>query len=106
MTLQRPPFTSTRLEEERALDNAETISIKLNREERAELEQDKELLDIGPDGAAVKLLVEIGRKVLRNTFSDRSLRYLVSLKRVRYDGRKSRSRGRIALKVAPKDRRE
>lgn len=101
--MQRPAFTSTRTEEERAQDTSETISIKLNLQEREALEADKELLDIGPDSAAIKLLVEMGRKVLRDTFSEPNLRYLVSLKRVRYDGRKRRARGRISPKVAQND---
>lgn len=82
------------------------LSLRLNREEREALEADKELLDIGPDSAAIKLLMEIGRKVLRDTFSERHLRYLASLKRVRYDGRKRKARGRSALKVVPESVRE
>lgn len=101
MVLERAPFTTIRTEEERALDKEETVSLKLNLREREELEKDKELLDIGPDAPAMKLLMEIGRKVLRDTFSERHLRYLVSLKRVRYDARKKKSRDRNSLKVAP-----
>lgn len=101
MVLERPAFTTTRTEEERALDKEETVSLKLNIREREELEKDKELLDIGPDAPAMKMLMDIGRKVLRDTFSERHLRYLVSLKRVRYDARKKKSRERNALKVAP-----
>jgi hypothetical protein len=94
------------LEEERQNDITETISLKLNIREREELESDKELLDIGPDSAAVKLLMEIGRKVLRDTFPGDRLRYLVSLKRVRYDARKRKSRGRVFPKVVPKESEE
>lgn len=103
MTLQRAPFTSTRLQEDRDRDTTETVSIKLNLAEREALEADKELLDIGPDSAAIKLLIDIGRKVLRDTFSDRQLRYLSSLKRVRYDGRKRKARQRTAPKVVPEN---
>ena len=100
MGIERPAFTTTRTEEERATDRTETISLKLNLQEREELEADKELLDIGPDSAAIKMLAEIGRKVLRDTFSERHIRYIASLKRTRYDGRKKKSRGRSSPKVA------
>ena len=93
------PFTSSRLEEEREQDTTETISLKLNLAEREELEADKDLLDIGPDSQAIKRLMGIGRRVLRATFSEGDLRYLVSLKRTRYDARKRRSRARIQPKV-------
>ena len=93
MVLQRAPFTRTRLDEERAKDRDEVITLKLNAEERAALEADKELLDAPGDGPVIKLLVEIGRKVLRETLTEERLRWLVSQKRVRYDGRKSRRRG-------------
>lgn len=92
MGVARPAFTSTRTEEERALDSNDVVSLKLNAEERADLEADKQLLEIGGDSQAVKLLVRIGRKVLRTTFSERDLAYLVSLKRTRYDGRKRRNK--------------
>jgi hypothetical protein len=101
--LEHTPFQTRRLEEERANDLTETVSLKLNLEERQALEADKELLDIGGDGPAIKMLLEIGRKVLRDTFSERHLRYLASLKRVRYDGRKSKAKARIAPKVAQND---
>ncbi len=90
MPIERPAFTTTRTEEERSHDESEVVGLKLNREERSELEADKELLDIGGDGPALKLLIRIGRKVLRDTFSLDDLRYLVSQKRTRYDGRKKR----------------
>lgn len=98
--MEKKDFVSYRTEEERALDTTETITLKLNLKEREDLEADKELLDIGPDGAAIKLLMEMGRKVLRDTFSERHLRYLSSLKRTRYDGRKKKAKGRIFPKVA------
>lgn len=106
MTLVHKPFKRTRLDEERANDTTETVSIKLNLAEREALEADKELLDIGPDSAAIKLLIDIGRKVLRDTFSEGNIRYLASLKRVRYDGRKRKSRNRISPKVVPESGQE
>jgi hypothetical protein len=71
MVMEKKDFVSYRTEEERVHDTTETVTLKLNLKEREDLEADKELLDIGPDGAAIKLLMEIGRKVLHDTFSVR-----------------------------------
>lgn len=84
-------FTSTKLEEERETQDYETISLRLNREERSALEADKEILDVGGDSQIIKFLVDVGRNVVRSTFSERQLRYLVSRRRTGYDGRKRRS---------------
>lgn len=106
MTIQRAPFTTTRTEEERAQDKTETISLKLNQEEREQLEELKELLDIGPDAPSIKMLMGIGRRVLLSHFSVSDLQYLVSLKRVRYDARKRKAKGRNAPKVLPESGQE
>ncbi len=78
------------LDEERALQNSEVVGLKLNAEERALLERDKEILDIQGDSQTLKFLIETGRRVVYATFSEEQLQYLVSLKRNRYDGRKRR----------------
>lgn len=88
--MERPAFTRTRLDEERANDQSRTLSLKLNREEDAELEIDMRLLDIGVDSAAVKMLMGIGRKVIREQIPGAAIKYLVSRDRIRYDGRKRR----------------
>lgn len=86
--IQRPAFETTKTEEERAEEKGRKISLRLNEVEVDELEKDMILLDIGVDSAAIKLLVDIGRNVLRHNFGAENLAYLVSLKRTRYDGRK------------------
>lgn len=88
MALERNPFTSTRLEEDRAKDKFRVLSLKLSKDEDEALEEDMKLLDIGVDSACVKLLMRMGRKVLREQFGADDLKYLVSLKRTRFDGRK------------------
>lgn len=90
MALKRKPFTTTKLDEERALQESEVVGLKLNAEERAQLERDKEILDIQGDSQTLKFLIDTGRRVVYTTFSEEQLRYLVSLKRNRYDGRKRR----------------
>lgn len=88
--IERPAFTPLRLQEERDRDVYETISIKFNAQERADLEGAKKLLDIGPDSAVIKQLMAIGRKVIHDQFSPDFWRYINSQKRTRYDGRKAR----------------
>ena len=88
MTTERQPFVTTRLAEERALDEFRVLSLKLNREEQAELEADMRLMDCGVDSQAIKHLVNIGREVLRRPEMRGLVEYLVSQKRTRYDGRK------------------
>lgn len=88
--LIRAPFTTKLFEEERALLESEVVGLKLNAEERAMLEKDKEVLDIQGDSQTLKFLIETGRRVVYSTFSEEQLKYLVSLKRNRYDGRKRR----------------
>lgn len=90
MTIDRPDFTTTRLDEERAKDKFEVVGLKLSPTERAELEEIKELLDIQGDSQTLKFLARIGRQVVLTQFSRDDWRYLVSLKRQRYDGRKRR----------------
>lgn len=88
MAMKRSPFTPTRLQEERDQDKAEVITLKLNRQERAELEQDKETCDIDQDGTMIKELVRLGRQVLRDQIGADFIKYLVSRRRTRYTGRK------------------
>ncbi len=88
MVLKPAPFTRTRLDEEKVNDRERVLSLKLNREEDAELEADMRLLDCGVDSKAIKLLVNIGREVIRRPEMKALLEYTASQKRTRYDGRK------------------
>lgn len=88
MAIERAPFTTTRLEEERAQDKHRIITLRLNEQEAADLEADMRLMDIGVDSAALKLLVTIGRKVIQDQLGVDQIKYLVSRERTRYDGRK------------------
>lgn len=88
MVIERPAFTTTRTDEERALDKHRIITLRLNEQEAAALEADMKLMDIGVDSAAIKLLVTIGRKVIQDQLGVDQIKYLVSRERTRYDGRK------------------
>ena len=90
MGLERPAFTTTRTEEERVLDQTRTLSLKLNKQEQADLEEDMRYLDMGVDSACLKFLVNVGRKVIRDQIPAEQMKYLLSRDRLRYDGRKRR----------------
>lgn len=88
MAMKRAPFTPTRMQEERDQDEGRKVTLRLNKQENADLEADMTLLDMGVDSACIKFLVNIGRHVIHGQIGDEQLRYLVSQKRTRYDGRK------------------
>lgn len=60
------PFTRTRLDEERADDKEKVLSVKLNMEELAQLEEDAHILRQEKPSTALKQLAEIGSKVIRS----------------------------------------
>lgn len=76
MGVDRPAFTTTRTEEERALDTYRVISLRLNKEEDAELERLKDLFDTQNDGRVIKLLMRWGTSHLHAHFSDADLKWL------------------------------
>ena len=62
MTIEKEPFVRYSLEEK----EAETINIRLNKEEWEQLEQDKKILNQAKDGTAIKQLMKIGSYVLHS----------------------------------------
>ena len=91
--LERPPFTATRTEEERAKDKGRHMTIRLNAEEAAWLEEVKEVLDTESDGATMKLCAALGWRVLQNDLGADTLRWLSRRDRSRYWGEKKPSQG-------------
>jgi hypothetical protein len=76
MGMKRSPFTSTRLEEERAKDKYRQITLKLNEEEAKLLEHIKDTLDTPVDATAIKLPWKLGWQVLQRELGDDALRWL------------------------------
>ncbi|GEM_PF-4623649 len=72
MPITQKPFTPTRLEEERE----DVIAVRLNAEERALIEELKELLNIKQDSKALKMAALVGRNVLHGTFGPKFLKWL------------------------------
>ena len=70
------PFQRTRLDEDKEQDTREVITISLNKDERAWLEEIKEDLNIKQDGKAIKTAAFIGRNVTQAIFTRKFLAYL------------------------------
>lgn len=76
MVLKKKPFVSYTLEGEKK-DKPDIVAVRLNKEERAKLEELKEDLNIKSDSKALKVSgLIIGRNVLHSTFTRPLLRYL------------------------------
>lgn len=60
MALIKPAFEPQRLEEERAKDKRTVMSVSLNQEEQAMLEECKQLLEESKDSSALKQMFIIG----------------------------------------------
>ncbi len=88
MAIQKAKFVNYTLEEDK--DEQRKITLRMNSQEEADLEADMKILDMGVDSACIKFLVNIGRNVVRQQIPAEQLKYLVSQKRTRYDGRKRR----------------
>lgn len=75
--LPKEPFRAYSLKEEREPDKyGRPISIRLNAEERAWLNEIKEDLDLKNDSRALKIAAFCGKNVLQTMFSRKILRYL------------------------------
>ena len=74
MTLENTPFQKRHLDEENK--QQDTFTVRMNAEERAELEELKKDLNINSDSKALKMGATIGRNVLHSVFSAKLLRYL------------------------------
>ena len=58
-----PNFIPTKLEEERS-ETKDTFTIRLNKEERIQLNADKAIIEQAKDSTAMKQLASIGSKVI------------------------------------------
>ena len=58
-----PDFVPTKLEEERS-EFKDSFTIRLNKEERIQLDKDKALIEQPKDSTALKTLARIGSKVI------------------------------------------
>ncbi len=75
MPIKKAPFRSYTLEEDKK-DRPDIFTVRLNKEERAWLEEVKEDLNIKSDSKALKIGAFIGKNVLHTLFTRPILRYL------------------------------
>ena len=85
MTLERKPFTTTRLQEERDQDKGRVISIRLNEDELEMLRIQKAAFDTQVDSAAIKICWVLGWRVLQHDLGEDTLKWLSRRDRVRIE---------------------
>jgi hypothetical protein len=78
MPIEHEPFVPYKLDIE---EKADTFTIRLNKEERIKLEEDKKLLKQVKDSTAMKQLAEIGRFVLHDSFTGKVIGVVLENKR-------------------------
>lgn len=81
--MNKEPFRSYTLDEERNGPKRDIFSVSLNPEERALLDQFKRNTHIPSDSKAIKLLAFTGANVINSVFGLKTLRYLASVDRTR-----------------------
>lgn len=80
--LVKAPFRSYTLDSEKGVQR-DIISISLNPEERAWLEQFKAESRIPHDSKALKFLAELGFNVIHSTLGSKNIKYLASENRTK-----------------------
>ena len=66
MVMERTPFTSTRLEEERQADTSQVIAVRFNKEDLKKLEEAGRTLSQEKVSTVVKQLIELGLLCLQD----------------------------------------
>lgn len=79
--IEKENFRSYTLDEEK--EEGDVISIRLNPEEKAWLEEIKEDFDVKSDGKALKFAAFVGKNVIQQAFGRRLLRFLFKKERQR-----------------------
>jgi hypothetical protein len=76
--IEHEPFVSYKLDSE---EKGDVFTIRLNKEERAMLEEDKKFLKQLKDGTAMKQLAEIGHFVLHDSLTGKVIQAILENKR-------------------------
>ena len=77
MTIKKEPFITYTLEEERKWKpKQDTMTVRLNEQERYDLMRAKKLLNIPSDSKALKFVFNIGLEMMINMFGEKNLAYL------------------------------
>ncbi|RLC36718.1 hypothetical protein DRH27_04815 [Candidatus Falkowbacteria bacterium] len=78
MTLERKPFDSLRLEEDRIKDKGAVFSVWLNNKEIDELGRYKELLQQEKDSTTLKQLAELGKLLIERDLTGEVMKLVLS----------------------------
>ena len=77
MVIEKKPFVTYTLEEERTWKpKQDTVSVRLNDDDRYKLMKAKKLLDMPSDSKALKFVFKVGLRYLINTYGEDDLAYL------------------------------
>lgn len=72
MSIEKQPYTSYTLEEEREEATSETINVRLNTLDRSRLDALKWFLNESKDGTVIKYALELAKNVLQSQLSEKS----------------------------------
>lgn len=83
MSIEKKPFVSYTLDEEKDQGKSRTFTVRINEQEAKWLEEAKEIFDISSDSQILKELAWLGRNVLHGHFRAPFLKYLFKKDRKR-----------------------
>jgi hypothetical protein len=70
MSIEKKPFVNYTLDENKKYTDVEVISLKLNIDERAQINRLKKITNYGQDAKVIKLSLIIAEKVILGLFGD------------------------------------
>lgn len=73
MGVERPPFTPTRMQEDRDKDTGKVFTVRLNEQEYADLQVVKRIIQQPKDSTAMKILAELGSNVIHDSLTGKVL---------------------------------
>jgi|TARA_R100000656_G_scaffold110672_2_gene82651 hypothetical protein len=77
MAIKKEPFRTYTLEEERKWKpKQDTLTVRLNEDERFDLMEAKKLLNMASDSKALKFVFKVGLNCLIHTYGRKNLAYL------------------------------
>lgn len=83
MPLEKKPFVNYTLDEDKTEQNSETLTIRINKEERILIDELKALLNFTQDAKVIKIALQTQINVVHSTFGAPNLRYISSSTRKR-----------------------
>ena len=87
MTLEKKPFTSYTLDEDKKspFEVGKVFTIRLNAEEYKQLKEDMKDLNLRNESTAIKLLADVGRNVLHGLLGKQKIKWLFNPNRAKLE---------------------